>query len=232
MGTAVVAPLAEVLSTEQDARSRRRLREVLLGFGASGREAVQQLMNATNWEVRRTAAYLLREFGGTEGLKELVPLLSDGEPLVRREAVQGLALNGSDEASALLLTALTTSTGKAKQTLASDVMGLRDRRAVPFFAFVLRRMDPAALPHVYASRDRVDCRDRAGRGHRSRCRSRVRLQARPVVGAVRTRRRRTTIAAALRKIGTPEAIEALRTAASSGPRGVRVAARSQLSGLI
>ena len=40
--------------------------------------------------MRRTAAYLLREFGGTEGLKELVPLLTDPEPLVQREAIQGL----------------------------------------------------------------------------------------------------------------------------------------------
>ena len=75
MGTAVIAPLAEALSSEQDARSRRRLRDILIGFGAQGRESVQQLMSAPNWEVRRTAAYLLREFGGTEGLKELVPLL-------------------------------------------------------------------------------------------------------------------------------------------------------------
>ena len=74
-GTAIIAPLAEALSSEQDARARRRLRDILLGFGAQGREVVQKLMNAPNWEVRRTAAFLLREFGGTEGLKELVPLL-------------------------------------------------------------------------------------------------------------------------------------------------------------
>src|SRR4029079_622327 len=71
IGPAVVAPLAETLSIEQDARSRRRLRDILVQFGAAGREAVQQLMNAANWEVRRTAAFLLREFGGAEGLKEL-----------------------------------------------------------------------------------------------------------------------------------------------------------------
>ena len=59
------------------------------------REAVQPLMNAPNWEVRRTAAFLLREFGGAEGLKELVPLLTDTEPLVQREAIQGLMLNGT-----------------------------------------------------------------------------------------------------------------------------------------
>ena len=43
----MIAPLAEVLAAEQDARSRRRLRDILVGFGAAGRESVQQLMNAT-----------------------------------------------------------------------------------------------------------------------------------------------------------------------------------------
>ena len=103
IGTPVIAPLAEALSAEQDARSRRRLRDVLVGFGAQGRDVVQQLMNAPNWEVRRTAAFLLREFGGSEGLRELIPLLTDSEPLVQREAVQGLVLNGSDEAAAILV---------------------------------------------------------------------------------------------------------------------------------
>ena len=65
----MIPPLAEALSAEQDARSRRRLRDILVGFGAQGRESVQQLMSAPNWEVRRTAAFLLREFGGSEGLQ-------------------------------------------------------------------------------------------------------------------------------------------------------------------
>ena len=75
---------------------RKRLREILVGFGPRGAEAVRPLLNAQSWEVRRTAAFLLREFGGAEGLKELVPLLADAEPLVQREAVQGLMLNGSE----------------------------------------------------------------------------------------------------------------------------------------
>jgi HEAT repeat protein/PBS lyase HEAT-like repeat-containing protein len=227
-GTAAVAPLAEVLSSEQDARARRRLREILLGFGASGREAVQQLMNAPNWEVRRTAAYLLREFGGTEGLKELVPLLTDAEPLVRREAVQGLALNGSDAASALLVTALTTKTGKAQQTLASDLMGIRDRRAVPFFSFVLRHMDPGTLPDVYAAAIEAIAAIGPAAGAEAVAGLQSAFKHGQWWAPVRTRRRRATIAGALRKIGTPEAIEALRAAAASGPRGVRLAARTQL----
>src|SRR5262249_16010110 len=108
IGPAAIAPLAEALSAEQDARSRRRLRDILVGFGAAGRESVQQLMNAPNWEVRRTAAFLLREFGGAEGLKELVPLLTDSEPLVQREAIQALILNGTDAAAQILFQVLTT----------------------------------------------------------------------------------------------------------------------------
>ena len=105
----------------------RRLRDILVGFGAQGRESVQRLMSAPNWEVRRTAAYLLREFGGTEGLKELVPLLTDSEPLVQREAVQGLMMNGSDEAAAILLRALTTATGRTRETLVSELLSAARR---------------------------------------------------------------------------------------------------------
>jgi HEAT repeat protein len=130
-----------VLSAEQDARSRRRLRDVLVAFGAQGRESVQKLMNAPNWEVRRTAAFLLREFGGSEGLKELIPLLSDSEPLVQREAVQGLVMNGSDEASAMLLRAVTTASGRTRETLIAELMSIRDERVVPVFAYFLRHVD-------------------------------------------------------------------------------------------
>jgi HEAT repeats len=117
IGTAVIAPLAEALSETQDAHARHRLREILIGFGPRGRESVQQLMNATNWEVRRTAAYLLREFGGAEGLKELIPLLTDPEPLVKREAVQGLVLNGSPQAAEILLEALTRGRARDREAI-------------------------------------------------------------------------------------------------------------------
>jgi len=228
IGTPVIAPLAEVLSAEQDARSRRRLRDTLLGFGARGRESVQQLMNASNWEVRRTAAYLLREFGGSEGLKELIPLLTDTEPLVQREAIQGLVMNGSDEASAILLRALTNATGRSRGTLVGQLMGLRDERSAPLFCYLLRHLDRNALQPVYLAAiealgvfggsDAVDA-----------------LKHSLFEGAwwrpFQTRRIRASVAEALRKIGTPDAVEALRDASVNGPRGVRAAATSALARL-
>jgi hypothetical protein len=226
MGTAIITPLAEALSSEKDAQSRRRLRDILVGFGAQGRESVQQLMNASNWEVRRTAAYLLREFGGTEGLKELVPLLTDSEPLVQREAIQALLLNGSDEASGILLAALTTTSGRARETLVNELVAMRDQRAAPFFCFLVKRLDRSRLPQVYVAAiealgilggpDAVDALKAA-------------LYQREWWAPVRTRRIRAAAAGALRKIGTPPAIDVLRAASTRGPRGVRAAARGELA---
>jgi HEAT repeat protein len=229
VGTAIIMPLAEALSSEQDARARRRLRDILLEFGAQGRESVQQLMNAPNWEVRRTAAYLLREFGGTEGLKDLVPLLTDTEPLVRREAVQGLALNGTDDASGLLFRALTTSSGRARVMLTGDVMAMRDERAAPFLCFLLRHLNRRAWPQLHAATIETLGAMGAAGGPDAVDALKAELAQGDWWAPFRTRRLRGAIAAALRKIGTPPALDALRAAAAHGSRGVRVAAREELA---
>ncbi|HYT64812.1 MAG TPA: HEAT repeat domain-containing protein [Vicinamibacterales bacterium] len=228
IGPPIIRALAEALSAEQDARSRRRLRDILVEFGAAGRESVQQLMNAANWEVRRTAAFLLREFGGAEGLRELQPLLTDTEPLVQREAIQALILNGTDAASQILLQALTTTTGRPRETLITELAGLRDERAAPLFCYLVRHIDRKAFPAVYVGGigalgsfggpDAVEALKDA-------------LQHGDWLAPLRTRRARAAAAQALRRIGTGPAVAALRDAVSRGPRGVRAAARTELKRL-
>ncbi len=228
IGPAVITPLAEALSAEQDARSRRRLRDILVEFGAAGRESVQQLMNAANWEVRRTAAFLLREFGGAEGLKELQPLLIDTEPLVQREAIQALMLNGTDAASQILLEALTTITGRPRETLIAELSSMRDERAAPLCCYVVHHLDQKAFHAVYLGAidalgsfggpDAVDALQGA-------------LYAGDWKAPFRTRRTRASAAHALRKIGTSAAVAALRDAATRGSRGVRRAAKVELKRL-
>ena len=224
-GTAIVAPLAEALSSEQDARARRRLRDILLGFGAQGRESVQKLMNAPNWEVRRTAAFLLREFGGTEGLKELIPLLTDPEPLVQREAVQGLIMNGSEEASAILLRALTTATGRTRETLANELLSTKDERAAPLYCYLVTRMKRASFPKIYAAAVEALAASKMPEAVKA---LKVVLHHGELWAPMRTRRLRTAAATSLRAIGTAEALDALREIADRGPRGARNAARAQL----
>jgi HEAT repeat protein len=224
-GTAIVAPLAEALSSEQDARARRRLRDILLGFGAQGRESVQKLMNAPNWEVRRTAAFLLREFGGTEGLKELIPLLTDTEPLVQREAVQGLIMNGSEEASAILLRALTTATGRTRETLANELISTKDERAEPLYCYLVKHLKRGAFPKIYSAAIEALANSKSNDAVQA---LKVALQHGELWAPVRTRKLRVAAAASLRAIGTSEAIDALREISERGARGARAAARAQL----
>jgi hypothetical protein len=224
IGPAVIAPLAEALSAEQDARSRRRLRDILVEFGAAGRESVQQLMSAANWEVRRTAAFLLREFGGAEGLKELQPLLRDTEPLVQREAIQALMLNGTDAASQILLEALTTTTGRPRETLVTELGSMKDERAGPLFCYLVRHIDRKRFPVVYVGA--IDALGSFG-GPDAVEALKVALQA-GGWNPFRTRRTRASAAQALRRIGTSAAVTALREASTRGSWGVRAAARAEL----
>ncbi len=224
-GTAIVAPLAEALSSEQDARARRRLRDILLGFGAQGRESVQKLMNAPNWEVRRTAAFLLREFGGTEGLKELIPLLTDTEPLVQREAVQGLIMNGSEEASAILVRALTTATGRTRETLANELLSTKDERAAPLYCYLVKHLKRGPFPKIYLAAIEALANSKSTETVQA---LKAALQHGELWAPMRTRKLRAAAATSLRAIGTAEAIAALRELSDRGPRGARAAARAQL----
>jgi len=228
IGPTAVPPLAEALSAEQDSRGRRRLRDILVGFGAAGRESVQQLMNAANWEVRRTAAFLLREFGGVEGLRELAPLLRDTEPLVQREAIQALVLSGTDAASQILLQALTSTSGRPRETLVAELSTIRDERAAPLFCYLVRKIDRKAFPAIYVGA--LDALGSFG-GPDAVEALKEALQRGDWLAPLRTRRARAAAAQALRKIGTPAAVAALEEASTRGPRGVRAAAKAELKRL-
>ena len=147
-------------------------------------------MNAANWEVRRTAAFLLREFGGAEGLKELQPLLTDTEPLVQREAIQALVLNGTDAASQILLQALTTTTGRPRETLITELSSMRDERAAPLFCYLVRHLDRKALPRRLRRRDRsARIVRRTGRGRGAEGRAPARRLAGAAADAAHARGR-------------------------------------------
>ena len=128
--------------------------------------------------------------------------------------------------AAILLRALTTATGRTRETLVSELLSVRDQRAAPFYSYLVRHMRRRALPQIYSAAlealgssgapDAVDALNFA-------------LHQKEWWAPLRTRRIRATAAAALRQIGTPAALDALRAAASRGPRGVRVAARAQLA---
>lgn len=227
IGPSVVAPLAEVLAGEQDARARKRLRDLLVGFGPKGAEAIRPLLNAKGWELRRTAAFLLREFGGAEGLKELVPLLADSEPLVQREAVQGLMMNGSKDAAVILVTALTAAKGPARERLLAEILKLREQRAAPLYAHLVRHLDRNKFPQLYLAS--IEALGAFGGSDAIEA-----LKAALHTGHWWTlfanRKFGGAAAHALRRIGTAGAMDTLRQASTTGAPGARGAAKAELTG--
>jgi len=227
LGEVLVRPLAEALSVEERPRTRERLTSILLAFGSVGRRTIERLKNSQNAAVRRTAIQLMRQFGGSEALPDLAELLDDNEPQVQREAVRAILNVGTDAAYRILEQALTSGTLQSRDAIMQSIGLVRDERATPLFAYILRHVDHrGALAPVYlraieslgALRDPVGIaplRDALYKGE---------WWARKRTAALRQ-----AAAAALARIGTPDAFAVLDEAAARARRGIRAAARAQLA---
>ena len=224
IGPAIVRGLAEALAIEKRAVARQRFTQILLGFGAAGKNAVEQLRGSANPAVRRTAIHLLREFGGSEALPDLTTLLDDTEPHVQREAVRAILSIGTEDAYHELQRALATGTNQTREALTTALVAMRSERAIPLFEFIVRKIDrKGPLRSVYLraveslgalkADQTVDLLKEA-------------LYNGEWWAPFRTAELRKTVAEALRQIGTPEALRVLQDGANSGPRGVRAAIRA------
>jgi len=226
IGPRVVRPLAEALAVEEHARAIGRLRELLLGFGAAGRQSVEQLKNSSNPAVRRTAIDLLRVFGGQEALPELASMLDDADPQVQRESIRAIVQIGTEASYAVLEQAL-VARGTARDTILQQLIGLRDDKAVPLLCYVLNHSAPRGkLVEVHAQI--IEALGGLGARPESTRTLRGVLYRGEWWAPFRTSALRQAAATALRRIGSPETIAVLEEAARSGGRGVRSAARAQV----
>jgi hypothetical protein len=227
LGEVLVRPLAETLSVEERPRTRERLASILLAFGAAGRRTVERLKSSPNAAVRRTAILLMRQFGGSEALPDLTELLDDNEPQVQREAVRAILNVGTDAAYQILQQALASGTERSREAIMQSISLVRDERATPLFAYIVRKIDhrgPLAPVYLRAIESLGALKDPEGV---------VPLKEALYKGEWWAPRRsavlRGAAAAALARIGTSEAIAVLQEAAASGRRGVRNAAKSHLT---
>jgi HEAT repeats/PBS lyase HEAT-like repeat len=225
LGEVIVRPLAEALSVEERGRTRERLTAILVAFGIVGRRTIERLKTSPNAAVRRTAIYLMRQFGGSDALPDLTDLLNDSESLVQREAVRAILNIGSEKAYRVLEEALTTGTERSRDAIMHSIGVLREERATPLFAYILRHVNHRSLTSIYlrAIESLGALRDPEG--------------IEPLAEALRkgewwaprrTAALRAASATALVRIGTPEAFNALE-AAAAGSRRVRAVARPFLA---
>lgn len=223
LGEVLVRPLAEVLSAEERPRTRERLTSILIAFGSVGRRTIERLKNAQNAAVRRTAIYLMRQFGGSDALPDLTELLDDNEPQVQREAVRAILNIGTDAAFKILEQALATGTTRSRDAIMQAISLVRDEGAAPLFAYILRHVDhrgALASTYVRAIESLGALKDPVGIPPLKEA-----LYKGEWWAPRRTSTLRSAAATALARIGTPEAAAVLDEAIASGARGVRAAAR-------
>jgi HEAT repeat protein len=224
LGPSVIRPLAEALAAEENNRALRRLRELLLGFGAAGRQSVEKLKSSPNPAVRRTAIDLLRVFGGREALPELASMLDDQDPQVRRESIRAIVQIGTNEAYAVIEHALV---GRYRDAVVEQLIALRDDKAIPMLCYVLKHTRPRGRL-VNAHLAIIDALGGLSAHTESTDTLKAVMYAGDWWAPYRTAAIRQAAATALRRMGGAEAAAVLEEAAAKGPRGVRHAARSQV----
>ena len=225
VGPRLVLPFAEALSTEDHTHTIRRIRELLISFGAEGRRAVEPLKNSTKPAVRRTAVDLLRLFGGNDALKELSLLLDDADSQVQRDAVRAVVQIGTPEAFAVIDRGCQGA--GARELIVREMIGLRDSRAVPSLAAVLRTTAPRGAM-VALHEAIIDALALLGAHADSTAALRAALERGEWWAPRRTALLRKAAATALKRIGSTETLTALEQATRASSRGVRTAARLAL----
>ena len=226
LGPATIRPLAEALATEERGRAVRRLSEILVSFGKAARDAAEPLRTSPNPAVRRTAIHLLRA-GGNDALGALAEFIDDPEATVQREAVRALAIIGTPDAYATLQKVLTSGSDRQREAIMAALGSMRDERAVPLFCHMVGN-DAYRKSLRSAWLAAVDGLAATG-GADAIAALREALQRGEWWAPRRTAALRKAVATALRRIGSPEAVRALETAAEHGSSGARAAAREQLA---
>ena len=228
IGPRVIPPLGEALAVEENNRAIRRLREVLLSFGAAGRQSVEKLRTSPNPAVRRMAIDLLRVFGGREALPELASMLDDADPQVQREALRAIVQIGTDDAYAVLERAIVASSA-SRDTILQQLIGLRDDKAIPLLCYVLNHTTPRGrLVEVHAHI--IEALGGLSAHPVSTRTLRTVLYRGEWWAPFKTAALRHAAAGALRRIAAPETLAVIEEAVRQGSRGVRNAARPYAGG--
>jgi len=226
LGTVAIGPLAEVLSREERNRPRQHLIDILIGFGAPGRQSVERLRQSPNAAVRRTAVLLLREFGGQEALPELESLLDDAEPHVQREATRAIAMLGIESAYDTLIGAIERGTERARTSMLGVLWTLPNEDAEQVLAhLVLRAPYRGAMWNVHQRA--IERLGALGGRHAITALSTV-LQRRSFWSPFRMAALRRLALDALAQVGTPDAVDVIQSTASGGLLLDRAAARARL----
>lgn len=228
IGPVLVKPMSDALMGEDNARTVRRLRDILISFGPAAREYANELKSSRNPAVRRAAIDLLRGLAGDAALPDLRVMLDDPDNQVQREALRAIIQVGTNEAYQMLQQALKSGAGRTREAIMQALGAFRDEKAAPLFVHVLTHTDYKGQNEgIYTQT--IESLGKVALDERSVLALKDILYRGEWWARGRTARIRTAAARALRSMGTPGADRVLEEAASAGPGAVRKIAKAALA---
>ncbi len=228
IGPVLVKPMSDALMGEDNPRTVRRLRDILISFGAAAREYANELRNSRNPTVRRAAVDLLRALGGDAALPDLRAMLDDSDAAVQREALRAMLQIGTSEAYQMLERALQSGAPHTREAIMQALGAFRDEKAAPLFVHIINNTPyTGQMEATYTTM--VDSLGRVATDERSVAALKEILYRGEWWAPGRTARIRSSAARALRSMAHPSAERVLEEAVASGPGGVRRIAKAALA---
>lgn len=228
IGPVLVKPMSDALMGEDNARTVRRLRDILISFGPAAREYANELKSSRNPAVRRAAIDLLRGLAGDAALPDLRVMLDDPDSQVQREALRAIIQVGTNEAYQMLEQALKSGVERTRDAIMQALGAFRDEKAAPLFLYILSQTDYKGQNEgIYTQT--IEALGKVALDERSVSTLREILYRGEWWARGRTARIRGTAARALRSMGTAGADRTLEEAATSGPGAVRKIAKAALA---
>lgn len=228
IGPVLVKPMSDALMGEDNARTVRRLRDILISFGPAAHEYANELKSSRNPAVRRAAIDLLRGLGGDAALPDLRVMLDDPDAQVQREALRAIIQVGTNEAYQMLEQALKSGGARTREAIMQALGAFRDEKAAPLFVYILLNTDYKGQ-HEGIYTQTIESLGKVALDERSVSTLKNILYRGEWWARGRTTRIRSAAARALRGMGTPGADRALEEAAAAAPGAVRKIAKAALA---
>ncbi|HJU41248.1 MAG TPA: HEAT repeat domain-containing protein [Vicinamibacterales bacterium] len=228
IGPVLVKPMSDAIMGEENPKTVRRLRDILISFGPAAREYANELRSSRNPAVRRAAVDLLRALGGDAALPDLRTMLDDSDVAVQREALRAILQVGTKDAYQMLEQALRTGAERTKEAILQSLGAFRDEKATPLFLHILTNT-PFTSANEGLLTQTMESLGRVASDERSVSTLKEILYRGEWWAPGRTARFRTGAARALRYMGTSSSDFALQEAATAGPGGVRKVAKAALA---
>ncbi len=142
MGNRMLNALLELLKSSEDRKVRRKILDLLSNMGGDVLESVRMELGAAGnpWYVHRNMLVLLEEIGNQDHAEWVVPLVSNEDPRVRKEAAKALAALDPNEAADIIRPLISDSDLGVKRIAISLLGVLKDTESIPMMAdFISKR---------------------------------------------------------------------------------------------